>query len=309
MAKVKSVLLALGALLLAVSLMAVSITLYNIHIESEEKIIGIGKLERLDELDKSIQDGLRIILRKKWGINISMNQENRTITFNENLSNPVRNIGALGSSAPIADYEDFVEGKFNVSPKVNISDYVLNRAYSSLVIFVKPHMAVYKHNTAANEVTFTPEKQEHIAKCGDPCTRNGYKVILIVNEALPVGTFIDAPSTCTGATCLRVVIVVKNIFGQTMGTDPMVVDPDGSTTAKINFNNKPGAVEIKITNPAKLTVKEAVLTADIRHVSINATFSNVGYPYEQLSATLEENLINIYLEGLQAVKTSTVAFG
>lgn len=309
MAKIKGVLLALGTLLLAVAVMALSITLYNTYIESEEKITNLRKIERLNELDKSIQEGLRIILKEDWGFNVSIDQGTRIITFNEGLVNPARDIGELGLSTPLSDYESFVEEKYNVSPRINISDYVLERIYNDLVVFIKPHMAVYKHSSADNEVMFIPEKQEHIAKCGTPCVVNGYKIIFVVDEDDPGMDIISAPSTCTGASCLRVEIEVRHIDGTEIETDFMVVDPEALSTASINFDNPEDNMEIKIDNPAKLTIKEEDLSADIKSFSINITFSRVGYPYELLEATLEENLINIRMEDLGTVKTSTAVIG
>ena len=302
MAKIKGMLLALGTFLLVVPLLVISIIIHSTYLESEEKVIELGKIERLNELDKSIQDGFKAILNKEWGVNVSIDRDASTIIFNEGLKNPVRDIGELGLSTPFSNYESFVEGKYNTSPKINITDYVLDRIYNNLVIFVKPHMAVYKHDSTENEVTFIPEKQEHIAKCGEPCTKNGYKITLVVNEEL---ISINAPSSCEGATCLRVEIEIWNTLGQLLGTYTMVVDPEASNTAIINFYKKDDAVEVKINKPAKLTLTEVDLSTDIHSFSINTTFSSVGYPYEHLLATLEENLINIYFEDMETLKKST----
>jgi len=303
MGNLKAMFLSLATLFIILPILAVLILVHNSAIDTDSRIAEFTLQDRNAQLGQSIGLGFKNLLTSELGLNITTNQTRIRIT--ENMSS--KDIGEISDITSLRAYSSFVESNFNNSPSINISDYILDRVENELRILVKPYFSVYKHNPSDNKIIWIPEKHEHIMKCGALCNLVGYKISIQVDEQAPVGEIIQAPSSCTGEDCLSVDIDVFDALGILMEHDNMVVDADSESSATISFDSLDNAIEIKIENPAMLTITELDTSVELDFVYLDIVFDNSYFPNELLYATFDENFINInFLELDIRVGTSTI---
>lgn len=313
----KAVLLTLICFLLAIPILALSIMVYSLGTQSESRAAELGKLERLNEMDYSVNQGFRTLFELTSGIIVSTNKT-RVIIITEDLANPRRDIGDIStafepSSGAFADYAGFLETKY---PDVKVRGFILQKMNSQLPLVIMPFGSVYKHNPEDNEVVFTPEKMTDIFNCTGGvystypnCRVAGsgslwpisYEVNLTVSSQSGA---IEPISGCnTNSNCINIRINLKYNGGSETYT--YAVFPGLTTSTYLNFQGHDDAIKITTGNPARLVIEETDTAIVVDKLSVKVRYADFKENKEPISISLPDNLFFIGLEDIDIVKAGT----
>jgi len=159
--KKRGAFLTLGVFIVGVVLLAQASFIFENARQSEDIVVALASIDRIYEIDTSLQQSVQKIFFERSGISISMT--NGSVAFLENMPNTA----ASGFNASMKSLESFVE---ETLPDVNISSQL---ATSQLPLSVSSLDINYTHSAyGGNDILVKPQQQNFI----------GYRVVIVLNQ-------------------------------------------------------------------------------------------------------------------------------
>lgn len=266
MAKVKAMIFTIGLVMLSLIILSLAVLIFNTFQKAELTMSNIGALDRIYELDTSIQNVLKNLFKSSW-IDLEVDNELNLVSFKERIpsNNTVFNL-------TLTNFKNFTESNFDY---VNLD---LDNVAKELPLIITPHNIGYKHlNFGERIIEITPASINF----------DKYEIFLDFNENIvscPVeyseetdfDTYIQASSPAMECSLRKIEPDIENKVQTEEGFVYLRADSDGSLV--IIANDTIAWVETKIwLNPL--------------------TDINVGYP---------DGIININLPEIGVSKTSSV---
>lgn len=260
----KGALFTLGFTFLALVLLSLSILIFHNAQKAEETINHIIVLDRVYELDNSLQKSLSKIFNLKSGILI--NKTNDSISFQEDLPNSNSFTSSMNS------FKGFIESNFS---NINLT---IENITTELPLQITPYNIIYKHiNFGDRQIRVIPEQINF----------NGYSVEMIIN------TNVTSCNWNTGSSGSFVFSVsVKNQEG--LGcSNSFLIDPSGideltTNSGAVNIKNEDGTLSISIDDASGINanVKTTIL--------VDTSSLKIKYPEKVIKIDFKE--FGIYKE-------------
>ena len=262
----KGALFTLGFTFLALVLLSLSLLIFHNAQKAEETINHIIVLDRVYELDNSLQKSLSKIFNLKSGILI--NKTNDSISFQEDLPNT--NSNSFTSS--MNSFKGFIESNFS---NINLT---IENITTELPLQITPYNIIYKHiNFGDRQIRVTPEQINF----------NGYSIEMIIN------TNVTSCNWNTGSSgSFTFSISVKNQEGlgcsNSFSIDPSGIDELTTNSGAVNIKNEDGILSISIDDASGINanVKTTILA--------DTSSSEIEYPEKIIK--IDFNELGIYKE-------------
>ncbi len=177
MAKIKGMLFTLVLTILATIVLSFAIISFHNVEKSRIQMAELSSIDRLYNLDNSIQTGFSKIFHNKSGISVSINET--TVTFEERLpnQNPTFN-------NKITSYEDYIESNYE-NIEIDTSSLI-----NELPLVIMPHNITFSHNIQRNRIYVKPTT----------INIEGYKVLFedqricnVIDTPNPEGLLLEVP--------------------------------------------------------------------------------------------------------------------
>lgn len=139
----RSLLFSFAMVFLAIVILMLAILIFRTSLESKERLLELGILDRVYDLDSSLQKSFRDIFQEAQ---IIVNVTNSSVSFEEDLPNNETSFPAL-----MNNFKFFVEGN-DEHIWLNLSDII-----NELPLVIKPFDITYKHlNFSGNKIVVLP---------------------------------------------------------------------------------------------------------------------------------------------------------
>lgn len=254
----KAMFFTLGLTFMAGTVLVLAILIYHNTASTEERFADLGKLERLHDLDSSIQKCLKDIFNNKSGISLSVN--NDIVSFEEDLPNG----NATSFSNYLNDFKDFVE-KNNTNIELNITEIT-----DKLPLVILPQNITYQHeNFGGDTIKIIPSQINF----------KGYEVYVTLNRNVTSCNWDTDPGTFN--------LTVTAVGTSGSCTDSRLIDAAVTNTVDING----GGVDVDVSDGGQLTINtdySISLRTDVLLIKTD----------EQVKVAYKEGTINIVFEEL-----------
>ena len=268
MAKVRSMLFTIGLMMLSSVILVLAILISGSFQKSELAMSNIGALDRIYDLDISIQNILKNLFYSGSGISLEVDSINNFVSFEENLPN--KNSAIFNFT--VLDFKNFTELNFN-----NVS-LNLARIVKELPLVILPYDIEYKHlNFGERTIEITPKSINF----------NKYEVFLV-----PYGNITSCPAVYDEETDFDVYVQADS---PVMECPLRKIEPDIEN--KVITTN--GFVYLRAYLDGKL-----VITANNTEVKVKTKiWLN---PLGVVSIQYPDNIVNINLKEIGISKASSV---
>lgn len=244
----KGILFTLGLTFLVLVVLALAVLIFHSAQKSEEIIAKLAVLDRVYDLDISIEQSLRDIFNLKSGILINITDN--SIIFEEELPNS--NAGSFNSS--MKAFKNFVESNF---ANINIS---IDEIISQVPLAIMPYDITYKHVDFGDRIIEVIPKQINF---------DGYSVFMFISENV---SSCDYDIEEEGGFSFSIEVIGPN--GESC-SDSMLIDPSEENEVEIND----GAVKIEVEdNILSVIIDEESIDANVKIRVIGASSAYIEYP-------------------------------
>ena len=262
----RGALFTLGFTFLALVILSLSLLIFHSAQKSEETITNLVVLDRVYELDTSLQQSLKDIFNLKSGILINIS--NNSVSFQEGLPNTNSN----SFSSSMNSFKGFIESNFS---NINLT---IDNVITELPLNLAPFNITYKHlNFGDKEIQVIPEQINF----------NGYSVTMVINTNVTSCNWnIESSGSFTFS------VSVKNQEG--LGcSNSFSIDPSGID--ELTTNN--GAINIKVKNNVlSISIEDGSgINANVK-TTILADTSSLKIEYPQKTIKINFNELGVYKE-------------
>ncbi|MBU0629262.1 MAG: hypothetical protein KKC75_08810 [Nanoarchaeota archaeon] len=240
----RGMLFTLGMTLLSFVVLSLAILVFHNAQKSEILVSKLAVLDRVYELDTSIQQSLRDIFYLKSGISVNITED--SIIFQESLPNPNKE----SFNASMTSFKRFIESNLS---NVNIS---IGSIVSQLPLTIQPNSIIYKH------VDFGDKQIEVIP---EQINFEGYSIQMIINKNVTSCSW----DTESGSFTLSIIVTGPN-GAECSGSQP--IDP--SEENEVNINNEDIEINIE-SNVLSISIDDDSTTADVQTTIL--TGNSEGY--------------------------------
>lgn len=278
----KGVLFTFGITLVMLIILTFAVLIYKNSLQASERTAEIGVLDRVFDIDTSVQESLKELFTLKSGIILTKN--NLTVSIKEDLPNG----NSAAFEADMEDFKEFVESKFDDNPKVKLN---ITKITEELPLDIKPNNIKYTHpkDFGNKQIRVIPEE----------LNVKSYGFTFEINAQTYTSYNWDVLNTCTtGDSCVNFTFVVKK-GGVVKASDTKNVDMSKSN--KLTIKLQQGDITIDINNPAIISIDNG---ANAVNLISSIEMRNV-LNYERIKVMYPENVIELNLKELQINKKST----
>ena len=273
----------LGIMIVVILLFALTSLIYKNSLESKNRVADMGVLDRVFDIDHSIQKSLRRIFIIDSGLDISIT--NYSISFLEPLPPNTQDEVFKSDNAR---FKTYVENANRDNPKITINN---TKFAENLTLHLKPHNIIYTHpeGFGNEEIDIVPEE----------VNMKGYNFTINVTEIIlnPAFTW-DIINECTlgDEGCIKFNILVTSTLDLSESDSKNL---NATQDNQLTIHLTSGDVVITINNPAKVNIDNGanpfIIESVIDLKKIDDNRVEVYYP---------ENIITTELEELNLVKKS-----
>lgn len=271
----KAILFTLGLFFLAITVFSLAIIIFHGSLKSEDVFLRFVSLDRVYELDVSLQNSIKEIFNAKSGMSVS--STGSTVSFQDYLPN--QNKGQLISA--LNNFRNYVELN-NSNIDIDVSEIIENM---SLVIW--PYNITYKHLFSGDNITYvSPSAESNITS-----------YIIYLNTRNVNFTTYSWDIVPSGSNTFEL-----NVQDDQGNSDSDTYSIGDSDEHIMTVETLAGDIKIKIWESSKLFINN---TAEL-NLSIRTDVGFEEFPDEETSVVISGNIINIDFSDFGIKKKSGV---
>lgn len=277
----KGALFTIGTMLVVIALFTFATLIYTNSLESKKRVAEIGVLDRIYDIDVSIQNSLKEIFDLSSGISIEIN--NQKISFTEDL--PSENDSEFEDNNE--NFKDYVEDDNKNNPKIIINT---TKFVNNLPLHIKPHNIIYTHpeDFGDEEIDIIPEE----------INMNGYDFTINVFSQTINELLWNEIHECTFGDkgCIKFDILVKSDSSSKSDSRNIDASKHNELEIKIGSSN----ILITIDNPAQINIQN-----NVNKVNIKSEIDLKAINNDKIVVFYPDNVIITSLDDLKIKKQGT----
>lgn len=287
----KGVLFTLGILMLVTIVFSLALLLFHNTQSMETRFSELALSDRLLDFDGMIQNNIKDINDYESGLFTTVG--NDSVSFTESFPRSARFADVM------ADYEDYIEENYNISPKITLDDAKLSQITTNQIMYIMPYNIKYEHDGFLSE-SYELEPGTNYNKVSE------YNISLKVN-AVSAALDGDTLDIDTDPEDVKLYIKITSQEGSLLYAQEWKIDPNyDKNVVNINLFGTGGGyiedVNVKVGPQSYLEVDPPASITRTSTLEIALT-EPTDKPIE---VKYDEDLFTIHFEESKLIKKGTV---